>query len=181
MKSRYTSIIVILWGGMLVLALGACKPKSVFLENVRIQLDTANIELRNVQFYNDKNIVLRRKASQSDVSESGGKMIEVDGEQVQEILIKRGTPGVVTGNQNGKLLVRFEKGDGKVLRFYKNTKGAYQIDSDRWVARKGLIQYAGLDFVIEVESNDVLLMFKETKKFRSSTEFKTVKGLKVKP
>jgi hypothetical protein len=180
MKSRYTYIFL-LCGGLMALALVACKPKSVFLESVRIQLDTAKVDMRQVQFYNDKNIVLRRKASQSDVSESGGKMIEVDGEQIQEILIKRGTPGVVTGNQNGKLLVRFEIGEGKVLRFYKNSKGAYQIDSDRWVARKGLIQYAGLDFVIETESNDVLLMYKETKKYRSSSELKTAKGLKVKP
>lgn len=179
MKSRY-HLVIWIWALLLTSLIMACKPKIVFLEPVRILLDTNNIALRQVQFYNDKSIVLRRKASQSDISESGGKMIEVDGEQVQEILIRKGTPGVVTGDQNGKLLVRFEKGDGKVLRFYKNSKGAYQIDADKWVTRKGLIQYAGLDFIIEEASNDVLLMYKETKKFRSASQMKTVKGLKVK-
>lgn len=164
-----------------VLLLTACRPKSVFLESNRVQLDTSGIALKQVQFYNDKPIVLRRKAeADSEVSETGGRMIEVDGENLQEILIKKGTPGVITGEQNGKYLVRFERGDGKVLRFYKNSKGAFQIDADKWVNRKGLVTYAGLDFIVEEESNDVLLMFRETKRFSSTSQMKTAKGLKIK-
>ncbi|MFN8398087.1 MAG: hypothetical protein U0176_25950 [Bacteroidia bacterium] len=166
----------------LVLIFTSCKPKNVFLETNRVQLDTSGVALKQVQFYNDKAIILRRKAqTDGEVSESGGRMIEVDGEAVQEILIKKGTPGVITGEQNGKYLVRFERGDGKVIRFYKNSKGAFQIDADKWVNRKGLITYAGLDFIIEEESNDCLLMFRENKRFSSTSEMKTAKGLKIKP
>lgn len=165
---------------LLSLLMMACKPKSVFLEPARAELDTFDVEIRKVQFFNDKAIVLRRKATASEIKQSGGKMIEVDGEQVQEILIKKGTPGLVVGNKNGKLLVRFENGEGKLLRFYKNSKGAYQIDADKWINRKGLIKYADLDFIIEAASNDVLLMYKEHKKFRSASELKTVKGVKIK-
>jgi hypothetical protein len=157
----------------------ACKPKSVFLESNRVELDTSNVELRKVQFFNDKAIILRRKATESDIRQSGGKMVEVDGEQIQEILIKKGTKGVIVGNKNGKLLIAFENGDGKYLRFYKNAKNAYQIDADKWVNRRGMVSYAEMDFAIEAESNDVLLMFREKKKFSSNSEQRTVKGLKV--
>lgn len=180
MKFGTSAIVAIAVLGLMVL-LSSCKPKTVFLETNRVQLDTSGVALKQVQFYNDKAIILRRKApTDSEVSESGGRMIEVDGEAVQEILIKKGTPGVITGEQNGKYLVRFERGDGKVIRFYKNSKGAFQIDADKWVNRKGLISYAGLDFIIEEVSNDCLLMFKETKRFSSTSEMKTAKGLKIK-
>src|SRR3989338_3582965 len=109
MKSKYHYTLLIAIGSLL-LVLAACKPKSVFLESSRIQIDSARVSLKQVQFYNDKPIILRRKATESDISESGGRMVEVDGDQVQEILIKKGTPGVIAGNQNGKLLVRFERG-----------------------------------------------------------------------
>jgi hypothetical protein len=179
MKSKYHYTLLIAVGS-LILVFAACKPKSVFLESNRILIDSAKVSLKQVQFYNDKPIILRRKATESEISESGGRMVEVDGDQVQEILIKKGTPGVLAGNQNGKLLVRFERGEGKTLRFYKNSKGAYQIDAEKWVAKKGIVKYADLDFLIEPESNDVLLMFRETKRFRSTSALETVKGVKVK-
>ena len=178
MKSKY-SLFLLIWAGMIVLTMMACKPKSVFLEANRVELDTSNVELRKVQFFNDKPIILRRKATESDIRQSGGKMVEVDGERVQEILIKKGTKGVIVGNKNGKLLIAFENGEGKYLRFYKNAKNAYQIDADKWVNRRGMISYADMDFAIEAESNDVLLMFREKKKFKSASEQRTVKGMKV--
>jgi hypothetical protein len=178
MKSKY-SLFLLIWVGMIVLTMMACKPKSVFLEANRVELDTSNVELRKVQFFNDKPIILRRKAMESDIRQSGGKMVEVDGERVQEILIKKGTKGVIVGNKNGKLLIAFENGEGKYLRFYKNAKNAYQIDADKWVNRRGMISYADMDFAIEAESNDVLLMFREKKKFKSASEQRTVKGMKV--
>lgn len=179
MKTKYQ---LFLWLSAVCLTLlsVACKPKSVFLESDRILLDTANISLQQIQFYNDKDIILRhKKTDEPFVSELGGKLIEVDGEAVYQVVIKKGTPCIVSGIQNGKLLVRFERGDRRVLAFYKNSKGAYQIDALKWLNRKGLIKYAGLDFVIDQRSNDVLLMYKQTKRFKSSATTKTVKGVPV--
>jgi hypothetical protein len=154
-----------------------CKPKQVFLEATRLTLIEQEIPLRSLQFYNDKDIILRRKGTSSDVKTSGGKIYEQDGVTIQEIFIKKGTPCIVDGDENGKLLVRFENGEGKTLRFYKNSKNAFQIDSDRWIQKKGLIQYAGLDFIIEQESNDVLLVYKQTHRFKSIVENTVAKGV----
>jgi hypothetical protein len=157
----------------------SCKPKSIFMETARLALVENNVELRTVQVYNDKAIVMRRKANSSEVSQSGGKLVMVDGEQVLEVVIRAGTPGVITGVQNGEFLVRFEAGAGKVLQFYKNTKGAFQIDADKWIGQKGQIKYANLEFLVEAESNDVILMFKEKKRYKSASNLRTVKGLRV--
>ena len=91
---------MLIWASLVVLTMMACKPKSVFLESVRVELDTSDVDLRKVQFFNDKPIILRRKATESDIRQSGGKMVEVDGERVQEILIKKGTKGVMVGDKN---------------------------------------------------------------------------------
>ena len=186
MKSETMTQIRTLMSRILLVALvsitfAACnlKPRAVFLESHRLLLVTNNIPLRSVQVYNDKPIVLRRKASTYNVTQSGGKLIMVDGEQVQEVVIREGTQGVITGIQNGEFLVRFEAGNGKILQFYKNTKGAFQIDADRWVGSRGQVQYAGLEFMIETESNDVILMFVEKKRFKSVSTLRTLKGLKV--
>lgn len=172
------------WVLMLLLGIAAlggwsCQPPVVFLEPSRLALVENNVEMRTVQFYNDKDIILRRKATNSEVSQSGGKLIMVDGEQVLEVVIRAGTPGVCTGVQNGKFLMRFETGNGKILQFYKNSKGAFQIEAERWIGQRGQVKYAGLEFLIEPKSNDCLLLFKEKKRFRSASETRTMKGLVV--
>jgi hypothetical protein len=175
---------IILWafGTLIVMTILACKPKSPFLHSERVRMDTLNLDLGQIQFYNDKDIVLRsNQPDGSVISEMGGKMIEVDGEYVYQVVIKKGTPCLVTGEQNDKLLVRFEPGDKRFLIFYKNSKGAYQIYAPRWVKRKGLIEYGGLDFVIEKKSNDVLLMYRQKTSLKSSSSSKTIKGLRVDP
>jgi hypothetical protein len=156
-----------------------CKEKSILMESARVALVENNVDLRSMQVYNDKAIILRRQANSSEVSQTGGKLIMVDGQQVLEVVIRANTPGVITGSQNGKFLVRFETGSGKILQFYKNSKGAFQIDADRWIGQKGALKYANLDFTLESESNNVILMYVQKKKYRSSTNQRTVKGLKV--
>jgi hypothetical protein len=156
-----------------------CKEKSVLLEAARLTLVEHNVELRSMQVYNDKAIVLRRQANSSEVSQSGGRLVMVDGQQVLEVVIRAGTPGVITGNQNGKFLVRFETGTGKILQFYKNSKGAFQIEADKWVGQEGRLKYANLEFSLVPESNDVILMYIQKKKYRSAANLRTVKGLKV--
>jgi hypothetical protein len=173
--SRHFPLLLLL----LCLVAWSCKPTSVFLEPARLALVENNVELRSVQIYNDKAIIMRIKSDSLEVSQSGGKLMMVDGEQVIEFVIKAGTPGVITGTQNGKFLVRFESGKDKILQFYKNTKGAFQIDSAKWIGQRGLVKYAGLTFMLEAESNDVILMYKEQKRFRSASKSRTLKGLKV--
>lgn len=159
------------------LGFSACVPKIVFLEKHRKELEAAEIPMRLVQFYNDKAIILRRRANTSDFKESGGRIIEIDGEQIQEYEIKRGTRCLITGSKDGKYVVTFA-GKGKSLPFYRNSKGAFQIYSPEWKNKRGIVNFAGLDFVIEVESNDVILLFKEKRRFKSKPQTRTIKGLK---
>ncbi len=162
-----------------IFGLSSCVPRIVFLEKHRAELELAEVPIRHVQFYNDKEIILRRRASTSDFKESGGKIIEIDGDQIQEIKIKRNRPCLITAEKNGKYTVRFENGKGKTLTFYRNSKGAFQIFSKEWKNKRGTVNYAGLDFTIEVDSNDVILLFKERRRFKSKPQSRTIKGQKA--
>jgi hypothetical protein len=176
LTSRSLSLLVL---ALLTLATWSCKPKSIFMEKARLALVENDVELRSVQIYNDKDIIMRTGKGTSEISQTGGKLIMVDGEQVMEIVIRAGTPGVITGMQNGKFLVRFEAGDGKILQFFKNTKGAFQIDAEKWIGLQGQVRYANIDFLLETQSKDVLLLYKEKKRFSSQAALRTVKGLRV--
>ncbi len=165
--------------GLLTLTTWSCKPKEVFLEKARLALVDNKVPLRSMQIYNDKDIIMRTAEGTSEISQSGGKLVMVDGERVMEIVIRAGTPGVITGMQNGKFLVRFEVGDGKILQFFKNSKGAFQIEADKWIGQQGQVQYANITFLLEPQSKDVILLYRQKKRYTSAASLRTVKGQRV--
>ena len=108
-----------------------------------------------------------------------GVIREVDGRRTQEIKIPRYTPCVIEGYENGRLYIRFERGDGKLLRFKRNSYDSFQIDADEWIKRRGAIVYGEKDFYIEPGGNDALLLVKKTKAYKSMTESRVTPGIKV--
>lgn len=168
--------------GLLAICLffSACAPRVYFTEEARVRLADQKVDLARIQFYNDKDIVLQRKVDSQEFLVKEGVIREIDGRRVQEIRIPRNTPCVIDSNSSsGKLYVRFERGDGKALRFFRNAYDAYQIDADEWIQRKGKIQYAGKDFYITTGGNDALLLVKKTKAYKSMTESHVASGIKV--
>ena len=162
-----------------ILAFSSCAPKLMFSEEERLKLVENGMDIRTVQFFNDKEIVLRRKMNSTDLSVRGGVIKTLDGSQVEEIRIMRYTPALVDSFSNGRLYVRFERGDDRQLIFYRNTFSMYQIDAEKWLKGKGKVEYAGKVFFIENVGNDALLVVKKTKEYRNATSSKRVEGMKV--
>lgn len=164
---------------LIACAFSACKPKLLFSEDERLRLQERGVPVESVQFYNDKEIVLRRKMNSSDLSVSGGVIKTVDGRQVEEIKIPRYTPCVADSFANGRLYIRFERGDDRQLLFYKNSYNMYQVDAERWIAGKGKVEYAGVVYFIENAGNDALLVVRKSKLYDQSTDRKFAKGVLV--
>lgn len=179
MKRIETNILRIL-AIFIVIFFSSCAPRVIFKEDARARLDEQSVDLGKVQFYNDKEIILRRKVDSSEFSVDSGVIIEVDGRRTQEIKIPRYTPCIFEQYDNGRLYIRFERGDDKLLRFKRNSYDSFQIDADAWIKRRGQIEYGGKDFYIEPGGNDALLLVKKTKAYKSFTDSEVTKGLKVK-
>jgi hypothetical protein len=164
---------------LIVVAFSACKPKLLFSEEERMKLAEREVPITSVQFYNDKEIILRRKMNSSDLSVSGGVIKTVDGRQVEEIKIPRYTPCIADSFVDGRFFVRFEREDDRQMRFYKNSYNMFQIDAERWIAGKGKVEYAGKVFFIENAGNDALLVVRKSKLYDQSTNRNFAKGVLI--
>lgn len=163
----------------IAMVFSSCAPRVMFTEGARKKLEEAKVDLSLIQFYNDKEILLQRKMDNNEVVVESGTIREHDGRRIQEVRIPRYTPAIYDGFENGKLVVRFELGDGKTLRFYRNSYDKFQIDADKWVKRNGMITYGNMPFLIKPIGNDALLLVKKTKVYKTVTESETAKGLNV--
>ena len=81
-------------------------------------------ELKHIQFYLSNDIVLRRNLSRGESVIEGGKIRIKEGQRIEEVVIKEGTPGVlVFMPKEERLAIAFESGKGA----FSGSKGNYII------------------------------------------------------
>lgn len=171
---------------LLVVVLGitefGCSRKVFFTEDARRKLEEAGEDLSQLQFYNDKEILLRRKTVTHEIlADEDGVVNNTEGLRVVDLRIRRGTPCRIDSVAGGRMYIRFEDGDGNTLCFYRNTYDHYQIYSDHWLSGRGTITYNLKEFVIERVGNDCLLMVQNNSSYKRVTDKKVVDGLRVNP
>lgn len=82
-----------------------------FTRDLKQKLEVQNIDLKEVQFYVDQKIILNRNLGGQDITVKDGVVKLSNGKYINEVVIPSLTPGVVTGSDNDKILVSFEKGN----------------------------------------------------------------------
>jgi hypothetical protein len=111
-------------------------------------------QLKKVQFYLEGDITLYRDVTNSELEIASGEIKMVDGKQVEQIIIKSGTPGVIVKAENrDTFLVSFDA-DGSFLRFgvNKDYNGKYTLMAKKWEGRIGIVDYAGKEYKSTPES-----------------------------
>lgn len=172
--------VLFLWIGMSI-TISACHPKVFFTDSARRKLEEAGDDIRMLQFYNDKEILLRRKTTSREILSDEGLVINTEGIRVVDLRIRRRTPCRIDSISDNRIYIRFEDGDGNHLCFYKNAYDHYQIYSPEWVSGRGKVQYNLKEFNIERIGNDCLLMVENNSKYRKMTDRKVIEGLRVDP
>jgi len=127
---------------------------SPYTSSTQTQTNFDESQLKKVQFYLHGDIVLYRELSGSETEVTAGEIKIVDGRQVEQFVIKSGTPGiVVTAENRDTFLVSFDA-DGSVLRFGANKDygGKYTLMAKDWQGRIGIVDYAGREFKSTPES-----------------------------
>ncbi len=159
------------------LGISGCATKVFYTQDYRARVDSAKIDPTKLQFYNDKEFLIRRKTTINKVETENGVVSSLEGIKVQDIRVRRGTPCRLDTAIGNFYYMRFEVGDSNLVRFYKNAFDHYQIGADRWVRGRGAVRYGGDDCEIERVGNDCLLMVKNYQKFRDSKQSRRVKGI----
>lgn len=131
-------------------------------------------ELQKIQFYVSEDIVLFRKLSGENTKITKGKIRVVDGSEVEEVIIEKGTPGVfVQSPKSNRFGISFESDTTNFLMFGPNKKanGRYVLLAKDWNRRSGIISYGGQEWGTSSASAYAALMvdIKKAKKVKYKT------------
>lgn len=167
-----------------LLTLGACSPQlTPFTERLYDQNRWTEVDLKRIQFYVSNDIVLRRDFSSSDSRIEGGSIRIEGGKQVEEVVIKNGTPGVfLFSPKNDRFAVSFESGsDERYLMFGPSPRadGRFVLLATDWNRREGTVTYEGRRFKVDTESAYSSLMVDLKRSNSISRKSRTAEGRKV--
>jgi hypothetical protein len=168
----------------LMIGLGACSPTlSPLTQNLYEESRWTDSELKRIQFYLSDNIVLRRELSGGSSEIISGKIKIVDGRQVEEIFIRKGTPGVfLFSPKDNRLAVSFEEGgNDRFLVFGPNPKAGsrFVLLASEWDRRQGTVTYEGRKFSVDASSAYAALMIDLKKVRKVTVQTRTAGGRKV--
>lgn len=164
--------------------LASCSPTlSPFTQRMYDKYNWSEEELKGIQFYLSHDIRLYRDIGKAESSISGGKIKVENGREIEEVIFKKGTPGVYYFSPKSQRLgISFDNGGGeKFLMFGPNEKlsGQYVLLAKDWERQVGTVTYDGQLFKTDARSALASLMV-DIKKINSSSYSTTVaKGRKV--
>ena len=127
-----------------------------FTKDLKMRLERENIDLRQVQFYVDQELILSRNLGDVKLEVHSGVVKLESGKYINEVIIPAFTPGICDTVNNDKLMVSFEQGanslafgpgSGYTFNQYvlygtdwKNGTAAITYDSNKFRARCGTCQ-----------------------------------------
>ncbi len=163
--------------------LSGCSPTlSTFSERLYEDGGWSEQELKDIQFYTSDNIILRRQIRSGNSEIVDGEIKMRNGRKVEEIIIKKGTPGVFVKKTSDKnMAISFESGKNKFLVFGPNKKigGRYALKANDWERNRGKVNYAGKTFVFTVVDDIPMLQVDLKNKTKITRKSRVAKGRKV--
>ncbi len=144
-------------------------------------------QLRKVQFYLSGDITLQREVTEGSATEiEEGKITIVDGKEVEQIVIKRGTPGVLEYFPGDtRMGISFEVGEGRYLMFGINPDkdGKYYLLASKWkrdrYGKTGTVNYAKKEYRTSPQSAYAYLMVDMKKLRKFDLDRRQVEGRKI--
>ncbi len=168
----------------LVIAIGSCGPTlKPFTKSLYEDRNWSDGDLKRIQFYVSDNIVMRRQVSGGSMEVISGEIKIVDGRKVVEVIIPKGTPGVLLFRPKlDRFAISFEKEDDqKYLIFGPSPKasGRFVLLASEWGRRAGKVTYNGKKYSVDASSAYSALMVDLKKIWKTSVSSRTAKGRKI--
>lgn len=164
--------------------LSSCGPTlRPFTQDLYNEYSWSNADLKKIQFYLSDDIVLRREASGGSSEIIQGEIKVVEGREIEEVVIRKGTPGVfLFSPKSERFAVSFDAAsDEKFLVFGPSPKAndRYVLMASEWKHRGGTVTYGAKKWNVEVSSAWSTLMVDLKKVNRISVNKETATGRKV--
>ncbi len=165
------------------LLLSSCGPTlSPFTQQVYKEGNFSDQELKRIQFYLSDDIVLRRELKGARSEVVSGEIKMVDGRKVEQVVIPKGTPGVVVFQPRGdRLAISFEEGSERYLVFGPNptVNGRYTLLASSQRRRSSIVTYEGKKWRVAREDAYANLLVDLDKVKRVAVKSRTAGGRRV--
>lgn len=168
----------------LLFLMSSCGPTlRPFTKTLQEDNEWSSEELKQIQFYLSENIVLNREASGGTSEIVGGEIKVIEGKEVEQVVIKKGTPGIfLFSPKDDRFAVGFDSNsDDLYLIFGPNPKAAnrYVLLGSSWKRKRGKVTYGGKKWDVNASSAWATLMVDLKKIKKTSVNKSTAKGRKV--
>lgn len=174
---------LLFFSGIVLLMASSCGPDlKYFTEDLYDSYQWSEEDLRRIQFYVSRDIVLYKRASRDGSTIEKGQIKIKEDERVQEIVIKRGTPGVfVQSPKDDRFAISFEDGRKNFLMFgpTSKTNGRFVLLAKDWDRKSGQISYGGEIYETSNESAYAALMVDIKKAGKTKYQSKKAEGQRV--
>lgn len=174
----------ILFWILMMYGISSCAPSlKYYTKDVRDQIGLNNTHLNNVQFYLSSDLKLWRELGNEVLTLTNGKIMMTEGKKVEEIVIKKGTPGVfIFSPKEQHYAISFDaKDDSKFLIFGPSAQanGRYVLLAKNWQSSHAQVTYGDYVYNTPIESAYAALMvdMKKVKSIKRNTEI--IKGRRV--
>ncbi len=166
----------------LVMLLSSCGSLTPFTKDLYSDLDLRENTVKKVQFYLSKDLVLYKEIGSEQASVENGKIRLKEGTKVQEIVIRKNTPGVVIFMpKEDRFAVCFDKDDENFLMFGPNERynSKFTLLGKEWNKQVGKVTYGGEVYYTSTRNVMASLLVNVNKIRKSSVKRKTTVGRKV--
>ncbi len=140
-------------------------------------------DLKNIQFYLSKDIVLYKKQYGSEASIADGKINIKSEKKGERVVIKRGTPGAfIFSPKNNRFAISFnDNDDSKYLMFGPNNalNGKYALLAKEWEKHEGTVTYNNESYVVDAHDALSILLVDLRKISKEAFSVKEEKGRKI--
>ena len=171
-------------GIIVIITITACSPKlRPFTYQMYADSGWSEREMSRIQFYVSNDIVLQRRLDGSKARIQGGTIRVIDGSQFEEIIIKRGTPGVYAFSPDEeKIAISFEQPKEKHFLVFlpsKKRNGQYVLAAKNWERNYGIVTYAGQTYETPARSAYATLQVDVRGQGRTTIKSRQAEGTRV--
>lgn len=160
-----------------------CSPKlSPFTQDLQEENSWTEEDLKRIQFYVSRDIKLHRDFKSGESKIEDGKVRMINGRKVEEVIISKGTPGVLVLNpKSDRMAVSFEGDDDRFLMFGPNPRfgDKYVLLAKEWKKSGGTITYDGRPYYTDSSSAYSALMIDLRKIRKTKVNSRVAKGRKL--
>ncbi len=170
--------------GAFLVTMNSCSPTlTPFTQKLQDEYKWGPDDLKRIQFYLSDDIVLRRKASEGQTKIQNGVIKTIDGEKIEELIFKAGTPCVfLFSPKEERFAISFEQAEPpKYLMFGPNPKysNRYVILGKEWNRNTGTITYEDTNWYTTSESAYACLLVDLKRASSIERKSEVVRGQRV--